>query len=147
MPPTDLSDAFVVRQYEERLQALKTQLGDVSDSLPDMELENLDDLCISLAKLEKMVFDCALALKRLLSSHPTLAVSALIDVRLPKLDAPIFDGKPLAPSSTSPYMVDPLYPKQRNWLTCETPSKMARRRVSLKDCRSAETLMMKPLIV
>jgi hypothetical protein len=61
-----------------------------------MELENLDDLCISQAKLEKMVFDCTLALKRLLSSHPTLAASAPIDgkgVRWPKLDAPIFDGK------------------------------------------------------
>ena len=78
------------------MQALKTELGDLSDSFLDMELEDLDYLCTSQVKLEKTVFDCELTLKRLSSSHPTPAKSAPADgkgVRLPKLDVPTFDGK------------------------------------------------------
>ena len=57
-----------------------------------MELEDSDDLCTS----QVILFDCDLALKRLSSSHPIPAKSAPADgkgVRLPKLDAPTFDGR------------------------------------------------------
>ena len=90
------SDVCLIHQYEERLQALRTELGGTSDNLLDMEIEDSDDLCTSQSKLEKMTFDCALAIKRLLSSHPSSVTSGVVDgkgVKLPKLDAPTFDGK------------------------------------------------------
>ena len=95
-PLTDPADIVVVRQHDERLQGLKSELKDVSDSLLDMELEDTDDLCTLQGRLEKLAFDCLLILKRLSSSHPTPATSTPVDgkgVRLPKLDAPTFDGK------------------------------------------------------
>ena len=90
------SDVCLIHQYEECLQALRTELGGTSDNLLDMEIEDSDDLCTSQSKLEKMTFDCALAIKRLLSSHPSSVTSGVVDgkgVKLPKLDAPTFDGK------------------------------------------------------
>ena len=130
----------------------KTEQGHSSDSLLDMELEDSDDLGTSQVKLEKTVFDCELALKRLLSSHPTPAKSAPADgkcVRLPKLDAPTFDGRLVTgacsgTSSMLPYIVDPLCLRQRNWLTFGTLSRMVPPRESSRVCQNLGTSTMKP---
>ena len=55
-----------------------------------MNLEDSDDLYTSQAELERLIFDNDLIIKKL------LVTSVVFDnkgVRLPKLDAPTFDGK------------------------------------------------------
>ena len=96
------------------------------------------------------MFDCELALKRLSSSHPTPAKSAPADgkgVRLPKLDAPTFDGRLV---NWRPFW-DQFNVAIHGRSSLSKADKLAYLRNSLKDedslrvCRNLGTSTMKPL--
>ena len=82
-------DSCLIRQFEEQVSDLKRELGSVRDDLLPLDLDDSDELSVSLAKLEKMTFDCSLNLKRLLVDPPA---SENKGVRLPKLDITTFNG-------------------------------------------------------
>ena len=97
-PLTTTADDFLIRQYGERLQAHKTSLKELSASILVMDVEDSDDLYTYQSMLEDLIFDCDLIIKKLLATAtpPGTTPSSLSDskgVRLPKLEAPTFDGK------------------------------------------------------
>ena len=72
---------------------VKKDLGSVRDSLLPLDLDDSDELNVTLAKLEKLIFDCSLHLKKLLKNRvvePSASDSK--GVKLPKLDVPTFNG-------------------------------------------------------
>ena len=90
---SDSGDSCLIHQFEEQVSDLKKELSSVRDSLLSLDLDDSDELSLSLAKLEKMLFDCSLDLKRLLKSR--VSESSACDskgVKLPKLDVPTFNG-------------------------------------------------------
>jgi len=94
-PLTAASDSCLIQQYQERLQTHKADLRELSNTLLSMNLEDDDALCTSRSELERLLFDCDLTVRKLLhdnasSDAPPLSVSG---VKLPKLEAPKFDGK------------------------------------------------------
>ena len=92
---TSSVDVCLVHHHKECLRTFKTELKDVANDLIIMDLEDSDDLYTSHDQLEEIVLECVLAIKKLLSSL-SLPVDSSVDnqgVKLPKLDAPTFDGK------------------------------------------------------
>ena len=88
-PLTTISDSCLIRQYEEQTKAHKTDLGELFANFLIM-IEDSDDLYTSQAELERLIFNIDLIIKKL------LVTSVVFDnkgVRLPKLNAPTFDGK------------------------------------------------------
>ena len=72
---------------------VKKDLGSVRDSLLPLDFDDSDELNVTLAKLEKLIFDCSLHLKKLLKNcvvEPSASDSK--GVKLPKLDVPTFNG-------------------------------------------------------
>ena len=93
---SDSGDSCLIHRFEEQVFDLKKELSSVRDSLLPLDLDDSDEPSLSLAKLEKMLFDCSLDLKRLLKSR--VSESSACDskgVKLPKLDVPTFNGKTL----------------------------------------------------
>ena len=91
---SDSGDFCLIHQFEEQVSDLKKELSSADDSLLPLDLDDSDELSLSLATLEKMLFDCSLDLKRLLKSR--VSESSACDskgVKLPKLDVPTFNGK------------------------------------------------------
>ena len=65
----------------------------VTTSFLPLDLDDSDELSISLAKLEKMIFNCSLNLKKLLKNRVVEPPAPETKgVRLPKLDVPTFNG-------------------------------------------------------
>ena len=54
-------DSCLIHQFEEQVSDLKKELSSVRDSLLPLDLDDSDVLSVSLAKLEKMLFDCSLS--------------------------------------------------------------------------------------
>ena len=95
---TVTSDSCLIHQFGERLQAHKADLKELSAGLLTMKLEDSNDLYTSQHGLEKLIFECDLIIKKLLTpAVPSAATppsaSDSKSVRLPKLEAPTFDGK------------------------------------------------------
>ena len=65
----------LLHQYEEHLHDTKTKLSDICDKLLSMDLDDSDDLTISLTKLEKPNFDCGLNLKKITRSSPNKLIT------------------------------------------------------------------------
>ena len=85
----------LLRQYDEQLRDLKTELGDICNTILALAVDDSDELYVSQARLDKELFDCSLKIKELLSPTVTSHASPSVHdtgVRLPKLDAPKFDG-------------------------------------------------------
>lgn len=91
-------DECLIRQHEEQLLELKTELSDISKSLLSLDLEEGDELVQLQAVLSKDVFNHSLKLKRMISalkSAVTPTSSSTPDskgVKLPKIDVPVFNG-------------------------------------------------------
>ena len=89
----DSSDTCLIHQYEEQVSDLKKELVSVRDSLLLLDLDDSDELNVPVAKLEKLIFDCSLSLKKLLKNRATdTSVSDSKGVKLPKLDMPTFNS-------------------------------------------------------
>ena len=89
----DSSNTCLIHQYEEQVSDLKKELASVRDSLLSLDLDDSDELYVTVAKIEKSIFDCSLNLKKLLKS--SVAETPTLDskgVKLPKLDVPTFNG-------------------------------------------------------
>ena len=70
-----------------------SQSLDYLSSLLPLDLDDSDELNVTVAKLEKLIFDCSLSLKKLLKNRTTeTSVSDSKGVKLPKLDVPTFNG-------------------------------------------------------
>ena len=98
IPLTRTSDICLIRHYEERLQAHKTDLKELSAILLTMNLEDSDDLYTVQSALESLIFECDLMIKKLVVPDPPTSAtpptaSDSKGVKLPKLEAPTFDGK------------------------------------------------------
>ena len=65
----DPDDACLIHQFQEQVSDVKKELGSVHDSLLQLDLDDSDELNVTLAKLEKLIFDCSLHLKKLLKNH------------------------------------------------------------------------------
>ena len=95
---TSPEHVYLVHQYHEQLNDLKTELASIRQAVLTTEVNSSDDLFSTIAQLDKGMFDAALVIKRLLYSSKdadsTSADSASTShrVRLPKLDVPTFDG-------------------------------------------------------
>ena len=92
---TSKSDCHLIHQYSDRLRLHKTELKAISDELLAMNLEDTDDLYHSQHKLDDLLFDCELSIRKI-DTPPSPASSSDADhhgVKLPKLLAPTFDGK------------------------------------------------------
>ncbi len=91
-PDSDV-DSCLLRQYEEQLANLKTELTAASREIVSLA-EDEGDLIGEHARLSKAVFDVCLKIKRLLQGKPDKATfgSDKGGVRLPKLSVPMFDG-------------------------------------------------------
>ena len=86
----DPDKSCLIHQFEEHL---KKKLSSVRDSLLPLDVDDSDELSLTLAKLEKMLFDCFLSLKKLHWNHVAeLSASDSESVKLPKLDVPTFSG-------------------------------------------------------
>ena len=90
-------DICLIRQYEEKLHELKSELGDISRSLLPLDLEDDDDLMDMQTDLESRFFDASLNLKRMIdsagkASSPKTTTTDGKGVKLPKIDVPTFDG-------------------------------------------------------
>ena len=97
-PLTNTSDTCLIHHYEERLQAHKTELKELSASLLTMNLEESDDLYTMQNALESLTSECDLMIKRVRLTEPPTATAHLSasdtkGVKLPRLEAPTFDGK------------------------------------------------------
>ncbi len=93
-PLTSESDTHLVHQCKERLQQYKTSLKELSNKLLAMNLEDTDELCTSYDGLETLMLECDLMIKKLGGgATPTLLSFDNTGVKLPKLEAPSFDGK------------------------------------------------------
>ena len=86
-------ESCLIQQFEEEVVDLRRELGNARDDLLPLELDDSDELSVTLAKLEKMIFNCSLNLKKLLKNRviepPAPETKG---VRLPKLDVPTFNG-------------------------------------------------------
>lgn len=80
-------------QYEVQLSEFKTEFSDIHRGLLSFDIEDGSELSGSLARIEKRLFDCPLAIKKLLRSHaPPSSTPDSGGVKLPRLDVPTFDG-------------------------------------------------------
>ena len=94
-PLTAESDTCLVQQYQKRLQTHKADWRELSSTLLSMNLEDTDALNATQNGLEKLIFDCDLRIRRLLPNHTSSDAPPppASGVKLPKLEAPKFDGK------------------------------------------------------
>jgi hypothetical protein len=70
---------------------------ELSTSILAINLEDTDDLCIGHGRLETQFFECDLIVRKLIVATPTASSTPTVPdnkgVKLPKLEAPSFDGK------------------------------------------------------
>ena len=84
------SDTHLVHQCKEHLQQYKTSLKELSNKL---NLEDTDEPCTSYDGLETLMLECDLMIKKLGGGvTPTLLSPDNKGIKLPKLEAPSFDG-------------------------------------------------------
>lgn len=95
---SELGDVCLIRQQEEQLLELKTELADVSRSLLSLDLDDRDELVELQSALRNKIFNHSLKLKRMLSAiepSTTSTPPSIPDskgVKLPKIDVPVFSG-------------------------------------------------------
>lgn len=65
---SELGDVCLIRQQEEQLLELKTELADVSRSLLSLDLDDRDELVELQSALRNKIFNHSLKLKRMLSA-------------------------------------------------------------------------------
>ena len=96
LPPDGLEDLALIQQYQEELSDHKGQLMNLYDGLAGLELEEGDELLVLHSKLKKLHFDCCHKVRKILNSRSTLSTSSVVteakSLKIPKLDAPAFDG-------------------------------------------------------
>ena len=94
LPPESGSDTCLLRQHEERLGVLETELQDASRGILSLEHDDAN-LSEQESTISQSLFDIRLRIKRLLS-HPVKTASPPVEgeggVKLPKLSVPPFDG-------------------------------------------------------
>ena len=94
--PSEVDDLTLVQQYREELSDIKIELSTCRDGSYRLELPDDHDLWLRYSQLKTMHFNCCHIVKRILSSTDTSAsTSASADtkgLKVPKLEAPAFDG-------------------------------------------------------
>ena len=99
--PAEVEDLALIQQYQEELRDHKDQLSQCRELLSDLELEERDALLVLHSKLKKIHFDCCHAVRKMLNLHespPTTSSASVPPVdepkglKIPKLEAPTFDG-------------------------------------------------------
>ena len=86
-PPIDLC---LVRQREEQLHGLKQDLNDIGKALVTLDLDDKDELMVRHTALDTKIFEDSLQLKRMIQD--SIASTDSHEVKLPKLDVPVFNG-------------------------------------------------------
>ena len=98
--PADSTDTHLLRQYEENLADLKTELKDVWEDLLKLGLDGADEAFTQHATVTKELFTCSHLIRKALaerSAPPTPESSK--GIKLPKLEVATFDGNVLNWSS------------------------------------------------
>ena len=90
---TSDSESCLNRQHEEGLLELRSELRSVRGELRAMDLKEGNEVTALHSKLEEIMFQCSIDIKRLLQgeTRPTTSFDSS-SMKLPKLDVPMFDG-------------------------------------------------------
>ncbi len=91
--PESEIDSCLLKQYEEQLSGLKTELTSISRDILSLAVDD-DSLSVEQGRLSPILFDTRLKIKRLLQDKTKLSpfTSDKTGVKLPKLTVPAFDG-------------------------------------------------------
>ena len=95
--PPESDDLALIQQYQEELSDVKTELTTCRDCSYRLELPEDHDLCVKLSELKTLHFYCCHSIKKILNtiSSSTSPLSTGTDakgLKIPKLEAPTFDG-------------------------------------------------------
>ena len=90
--PSDSDDPALIQAYEEELSSLKEQITlCYNDLCGHYELGEKDELLDLYSEIKKIQFDCCHKVKKMLHPRNTAATEAKA-LKVPKLEAPTFDG-------------------------------------------------------
>ncbi len=84
-------DKHLVKQYEEQLNDIKSNLNTTHSDLLSLEIEDTDELYTNHMGLERLLFECSLQVRRL-----SAGAGEHEGVKLPKIEVPTFDGNILS---------------------------------------------------
>ena len=96
---TDPTDECTVRQLEEEISDLKSELRSITPELASLDLPDDDELMKLEKSMRESMYKCSLKAKRLLSAKPaafTTSTTDALGVKLPKIDVPRFNGNILS---------------------------------------------------
>ncbi len=96
-------DKHLVKQYEEQLSDIKSNLNTIHSDLLSLEIEDTDELYTNHLGLERLLFECSLKVRRLTADAEPVARDPVArdkrsgageheGVKLPKIEVPMFDG-------------------------------------------------------
>ena len=93
----ETEDLALIQQYQEELSDIKGQLATYRDCLSHLELPEDDELRVRYSQLKTLHFNCCHKIKKIInsqgSSSSTLSTSTdAKGLKIPKLEAPTFDG-------------------------------------------------------
>ncbi len=95
-------DKHLVKQYEEQLSDIKSNLNTTQSDLLSLEIEDTDELYTNHLGLERLLFECSLKVRRLSADAEPVARDTRSGagehegVKLPKIEVPMFDGNILS---------------------------------------------------
>ena len=97
-------DICLLQLNEGEIKSHRIELSELRKELMNLDLEDDDELKVSVTTVEKALFDCSLELCRLLQPNKTSDSSSTINsesnvgkgVKLPMIEVPMFDGNILS---------------------------------------------------
>ena len=97
-------DICLLQLNEDEIKGHRIELSEIRKELMNLDLEDDDELKVSVTTVEKALFDCSLELHRLLQPNKTSDSSSTISsesnvskgVKLPMIEVPAFDGNILS---------------------------------------------------
>ena len=96
---TDPTDECTVRQLEEEIADLKSELRSITPEFASLDLPDDNELMKLEKSMREHMYRCSLKAKRLLSAKPATVATSTTDVlgvKLPKIDVPRFNGNILS---------------------------------------------------
>ena len=90
--PVDLKDLPLIQQFQEELADIKAELATCRDTSYRVELPDRHELCVKYAELKALHFNCCHRIKRILVSYSDVPTDTGKGLKIPKLEAPAFDG-------------------------------------------------------
>jgi hypothetical protein len=135
-------DVCLIRQFEERLQACKIELKELSTSFLSMNLEDSDALHTSQNTLEKLTFDCNLIIKKLFAAATSSSATTSPSTADSKNS---LIGHRSGSNLMLPYTVKLVCPTWRNWSTYAIRSRMVLPKGSSRDSQLLVSVMLRLL--